>query len=39
MPRRALSLVLDWAELHRADLLLNWERMRNAQTFNKVDPL
>jgi phosphomannomutase len=39
LPRRALGLVLDWAELHRGDLLENWERMRNAQAFKKIDPL
>jgi phosphomannomutase len=39
LPRRALSLVLDWGELHRSDLLDNWERGRNAQAFRKIDPL
>ncbi len=24
LPRRARELVLDWAELHQADLLVNW---------------
>ncbi len=39
LPRRALNLVLDWAELHRLELIDNWERMRNEQSFNKIDPL
>jgi hypothetical protein len=39
LPRRALNLVLDWAELRRADLLDNWDQMRNGQPFRKVDPL
>lgn len=39
LPRRAINLVLDWAELHQAELLDNWERMRNAQPFKKIDPL
>lgn len=28
LPRRALALVLEWAALHRAELLSNWEKAR-----------
>ena len=31
LPRRALSLVLDWAELHRTELLADWELCRTKQ--------
>jgi hypothetical protein len=29
LPRRALTLVDEWAALHRGDLLANWERARH----------
>lgn len=28
LPRRALSLVLDWAEMHRTELLTDWDLCR-----------
>ncbi len=41
MPRRALGLILDWAELHRTEsLLLNdWELCRAKQQPLKLAPL
>ena len=30
MPRRALRLVFEWLDLHRDELLENWERLSNA---------
>lgn len=39
LPRRALSLVLDWTELYHAELMDNWDRMRNEQPHQKIDPL
>lgn len=39
LPRRALELALDWAELHRSELMDNWERMRQSEAHNKIDPL
>jgi hypothetical protein len=39
LPRRALSLVLDWAELHRAELLADWELCRTKQAPLKIAPL
>ncbi len=39
MPRRALNLVYEWLDMHRTELLENWERMRNAQAFVKINPL
>ena len=37
--RRALGLVLDWAELHRDELLANWELARLEQPLNQIAPL
>lgn len=39
LPRRALSLVAEWADLHRGELLANWERAREDQSLARIDPL
>ena len=39
LPRRALQLVLDWAELHQAELLANWAQGQQHQPFAKIKPL
>jgi Domain of unknown function (DUF4160) len=39
LKRRALGLVLDWAELHREELLTNWELAREGQPLNQILPL
>ena len=39
LPRRALNLTLDWAELHQNELLEAWELCQNKQPPNKISPL
>ena len=39
LPRRALELVFDWAELHQAALLDNWRRCRTKQHPHRIEPL
>jgi hypothetical protein len=39
LPRRALSLVNEWAHLHRDELLANWERARRDEPLEPIDPL
>jgi hypothetical protein len=39
LPRRALELVLDWAELHRAALLENWRLCRENRPPHRIEPL
>jgi Domain of unknown function (DUF4160) len=39
LPRRALGLVLDWAELHQAELLANWTLTRQGKPINNIAPL
>lgn len=39
LPRRALQLVLDWAELHQVELLANWQQGQLRQPFDKIKPL
>ena len=36
---RARGLVREWAELHRAELLENWERARRHERLNRIAPL
>jgi hypothetical protein len=38
-PSRALRLVEDWRELHRAELIANWERMRRHEPLVPIAPL
>jgi len=38
-PRRALGMVLEWAASHREELLDNWQRLRNDEQPNFIDPL
>lgn len=39
LPRRALALVLEWAEDHQAELLENWELCRRHQMPRQILPL
>lgn len=39
LPRRALNLILDWAELHQNELLIDWELCVKKQMPNKIEPL
>lgn len=39
LPTRALSLVVEWAALHRQELEEDWELCRSRQMPNKIDPL
>jgi len=38
-PRRALIAVLEWYELHREELLADWELARLEQPLNRIAPL
>ena len=39
LPRRAMALVMEWASLHRAELVEDWELcVANSQP-KKIDPL
>jgi hypothetical protein len=39
LPRRALHLAMDWAELHRQELLLDWDLCRDHQKPRPIEPL
>jgi hypothetical protein len=38
-PKRALSHVLEWLELHKEELMDNWELSKERKPLNKVAPL
>ena len=38
-PRRALRHVLEWTELHEAELLENWDLARQREPLNRITPL
>lgn len=38
-PRRALSLVLEWAVTHRQELMENWTACRNMPPLHQIPPL
>jgi len=39
LPKRAYSLVLEWAAEHREELLDNWNLARQHKDLNKINPL
>jgi len=39
LPPRALGMVTEWASQHRSELLADWERARNLESLEKIDPL
>jgi hypothetical protein len=38
-PRRAMALVLEWAQLHRVELADDWERAERLQPLEPIPPL
>jgi Domain of unknown function (DUF4160) len=39
LPRRALTLVAEWAQRHGDELEANWERARREEQLQPIDPL
>ena len=39
LPKRIVSLVLEWAFEHRDELLKNWERAQYHEDLKRIDPL
>ena len=39
LPPRVLALVLEWAQLHHAELRDNWTRLKTEGTFTPIAPL
>ena len=38
-PKHVQSMVVQWAELHKSELLDNWNRGRRTDPFHPIDPL
>ena len=38
-PSRVLSLAIEWASDHQAQLLNNWNSLRTTGDFHRIDPL
>jgi Domain of unknown function (DUF4160) len=39
LPNRARALVVEWASLHRNELLENWERAKEGVPLKEIEPL
>ena len=39
MPGRALKMILEWLEIHREELLRNWDNAQKGMPLNKIEPL
>lgn len=39
LPRRALELVLDWAELHQIELMNDWLLCQEQRSPSRIEPL
>jgi phosphomannomutase len=39
LPKRAKSMVLEWADEHRNELMHNWELARQNNELNAIEPL
>lgn len=39
LPSRQLKLILAWCELHRDELMQNWELSKDAKPLNRIAPL
>jgi len=39
LPPRALNLAREWAKIHKAELMDNWEKAVNHEKLDKIEPL
>ena len=39
MPKRALKLVFEWMEIHKEELIENWDLTQKGELPNKIEPL
>ena len=39
MPKRALKLVFEWMEMHKAELQENWDLAQKGEALKKIEPL
>jgi len=39
LPKKELKLVLAWAEIHKAELMHNWELAKDNENLIQIEPL
>lgn len=39
LPKRVHNLVLEWADLHRQELMEDWQKARNGEILSEIKPL
>ena len=39
LPKRQLKFVLAWAEIHKDELMQNWELSKDNKPLNRINPL
>ena len=39
MPQSALKMIFDWLELHRNELLVDWELSQKGEALRNIEPL
>ncbi|MBK7359785.1 MAG: DUF4160 domain-containing protein [Saprospiraceae bacterium] len=39
MPRKQLNLIFEWLDLHKSELIYNWELSQLRKSLNKIEPL
>ena len=39
MPKIALKLVFEWMEIHKEELLMNWDSVEKKKPLNNINPL
>ena len=39
LPRRALSLIKEWGDMHRDELVADWQLAENHESLNQIPPL
>ncbi len=39
MPKRALKMIFEWLELHREELMIDWNLAQEGDRLNKIEPL
>lgn len=39
LPPRVMGMVAEWAALHQDELLADWQRARDLEPLEKIDPL
>ena len=39
LPARILGLVMEWAEMHKEELIIGWNLLQETGKYNKIQPL